>query len=325
MNQSLSQKNIPRFKWQVSYLAKFIIHFVELFLRWIKSDMIFNHGNYHSTIRLQLMQHTDDEQLEGSGFQFDCISEVIFEFYRILDIKANSCIELPPKYKDSKSIINIQNEDNHCFLWCISAHLNPVDNHQYRISNYVKFSRPLNTDDLGFPVKVKDNLNFGKLHNLNSNVFELDTTITPIYKNTNYTEPQVDLLLYENHYCSIPRLHKFINKNPHMKPVCRRCITAFSTNDDLLDHIEKCIKQKPAKIGFSWRAKITFDYFHMKIEILFRVFAYFECFIQRCDCPDKPDMQNKILSKQIPNAVGLFIITPIENKYNYKCGIDCVK
>ena len=39
----------------------------------------------------------------------------ILEIYKVRDIQASSYIELPGKYKDSKSIINIKNTDQFCF------------------------------------------------------------------------------------------------------------------------------------------------------------------------------------------------------------------
>ena len=46
-------------------------------------------------VHTQMMQCVDDEQLEGSGFQFDRITEIIIEFYKTHNIKASSYIELP--------------------------------------------------------------------------------------------------------------------------------------------------------------------------------------------------------------------------------------
>ena len=50
---------------------------------------------------------------------------------------------------------------------------------------------------------IKDIPKFEKQNGLNINVFELDEHICRIYINTNYTKPQSDLLLYNNHYCLI--------------------------------------------------------------------------------------------------------------------------
>ena len=92
--------------------------------------------------------------------------------------------------------------------------------------------------------KVNTQSAFGKL---NINVFKLNgTVLTPIHINKISSQPQIDSMLYKNHYCLITNLHCLINKNSHMKHVCRSCLTAFSSQQVLIDHIDRCqIKNQP--------------------------------------------------------------------------------
>ena len=186
INELLSKNYFPRYKYQLSYLAKFskiVNGEEEVFKRWIKSDLLYNNSTQQE-IHNKLMQKLDDEQLEGSGFQFQEIEEVILEIYKVNDIQASSYIELPGKYKDNKSIINIKNNDQYCFLWCILAQLYPVENHKDRISKYIIHLNKLNLKGLEFPMKVKDIPKFENLNNLNINVFELTgNVLTPIHVN----------------------------------------------------------------------------------------------------------------------------------------------
>ena len=317
----LSQKIFPKFKYQVSYLAKFTKQINNIiFRRWVKSDMFYNFDkiNIHET----LIEKLDDEELEGSGFQFQYIEEAVIDIYKISDIKASSWVELPPNYKNSKSIINIKNEDNLCFLWCILAYLFPVIEHKNRTSNYSMHINKLNLDNLEFPMKVKDIPKFERKNNLNINVFELTNNIlSPIYINNNYNEPQIDLLLYENHYCLITKLHSLLNKDSHMQHVCRRCLTAFISQHVLIDHIERCIYQKPTNIKFSYKDHLKFEDHYMKIPVSIRIYADFECINQY----QNDSNQINILFKQIPIAVGFYLISPSGNQYSSYFGIDCVK
>ena len=77
--------------------------------------MFYNFDNVPN-IHNAVIPGIDDEQLEGSGFQFQEIEEAVIEVYKVNDIKASSWVELPPKYKNTQSIINIKNEDQMCFL-----------------------------------------------------------------------------------------------------------------------------------------------------------------------------------------------------------------
>ena len=311
----------------MSYLAKFskiINGEEEVFKRWIKSDLIYNHTQQdsHNT----LIQKLDDEQLEGSGFVFQEIEEVILEIYKVNDIQASSYIELPPKYKNSQSIINIKNNDQFCFLRCILAYLFPVEDNKNITSSYSKHFDKFNLESLEFPMKVTDIPKFENLNRLNTggqqcciNVFELTgNVLTPIHINTSYDQPRIDLLFYQNHYCLITKLHCLINKDSHMRWVCRRCLTAFSSQPVLIDHMERCINQQPTKITFSWKDQLKFEDYHMKVPVPIRVYADFECINQPQNTPN-------VLFKQIPIAVGYYIISPFESKYYSYFGTDCTK
>ena len=171
INELLDKNYFPRYKYQLSYLAKFskIVlgqSFAEevVFHKWVKSDFNYNHTQdsiraaFHNT----LMQKLDDEQLEGSGFVLNGIVNVILEIYKVNDIQASSRVELPEKYKNNKSIINTKNDDQFCFLGCILAHLCPVEDNKSGTSNYSMHFNKLNLEGLEFLMKVKDIPKFDK-------------------------------------------------------------------------------------------------------------------------------------------------------------------
>ena len=352
INDLLNKNYFPRYKFQLSYLAKFskIVNGEEaVFHKWVKSDFNYNHkqntvgtqDTVRTALHNTLMQKLDDEQLEGSGFVLNGIINVILEVYKVNDIQASSWVELPEKYRNNKSIINIKNDDQFCFLWCILAHLFPVEDHKNRTSNYSIHTNKLILNGLEFPIKIKDIPKFENLNNLNVNVFELTKTVlTPIHTNTNYDQPQIDFLLYQNHYCLITKLHCLINKDSHMKWVCRRCITAFSSEDILNQHIDRCQKQQPTNITFSWKDHLKFEDYHMKVPVPIRVYADFECINESChnhaiaSAVSQPQNTNdreaaqaiasKVLFKQIPIAVGFYIISPFGNNYSSYFGESCV-
>ena len=257
---------------------------------------------------------------------FQEIEEVILEIYKVNDIQASSYIELPPKYKNSQSIINIKNNDQFCFLWCILAYLYAVEDNKNITSSYSKHFDKFNLEGLDFPMKVKDIPKFENLNRLSTGgqqcciiVFELTgNVLTPIHINTNYDQPHIDLLLYQNHYCLITKLHCLINKDSHMKHVCRRCLTAFSSQPVLIDHIDRCQKQKSTKITFSWKDQLKFEDYHMKVPVPIRVYADFECINQPQNTPN-------VLFKQIPIAVGYYVISPFGNYYYSYFETDCTK
>ena len=137
INELLDKNYFLRYKYQLSFLAKFskignVQGFAEevVFQKWVKSDFNYKHMqstfDTNHTIHNTLMQKLDDEQLEGSGFVLNGIVNGISEIYEVNDIQASSYLELPEKYKNDESIVNIKNDDQFCFLWCILVYLYPV-------------------------------------------------------------------------------------------------------------------------------------------------------------------------------------------------------
>ena len=101
-----------------------------------------------------------------------------------------------------------------------------------------------------------------------------------------------------------------------MKHVCRRCFTAFYSNDVLNNHIERCINQQPTNITFSWKNQLKFEDYYMKVRVPIRVYADFECINQ-------PQKDPKVFFKQIPFAVGYYLISTFESKSYSYFGTDC--
>ena len=93
--------------------------------------------------------------------------------FRYHDIRASSYCKLPKCFCSSKTMVNIQKDDNYCSLWPSLAHKYKVENHQERVSHYEKHFHERNQGDIQFPMKVKHIPIIERLNNININVFEL--------------------------------------------------------------------------------------------------------------------------------------------------------
>ena len=193
-----------------------------------------------------------DEFEQGeSGYIFDSIKKLTVKRFKYHDKRASSYCKLPKSFCNSKSMVNIKNKDNYCFLWSILAHKNKIDNHRERVSHYENPFRELDQGDIQFPMKTKDIPTFERLNKLNINVFELsanDKSLSPKYVNKNYYDEQIDLLLYENHYC-ITNLHNFCRNNENYAHLCRRCLNTYGDQTKLEEHMLRSTKQKVCNIS----------------------------------------------------------------------------
>ena len=229
--------------------------------------------------------------------------------FKYHDIRASSYCILPKSFCNSKSIVNIQNNDNYCFQWSILAHKYKVDNHRERVSHYESHFHELNQGDIQFPMKIKDIPTFERLNNLIINVFELsanDKTLSPKYVNKNYYDEQIDLLLYENHYCLITNLHNFCRNNEQYKHLCRRCSNTYGDLTKLEEHMLRCFEQKICNISYMQpNQKIKFSDWYMKIDPPMWIAADFDCM----NIPTNDNDNDNVTDK-------LFVNKPVATGYN---------
>ena len=106
-------------------------------------EIIYRIDNWISEINGWIIEEIQNQYLNVSSY-----SPLIGSTY----------IELPSDLKHSKErLINLQNDDNKCFLWCHIRHLNLVDKNPQRITKEDKeFISKLNYEEVNFPVSKKD-------------------------------------------------------------------------------------------------------------------------------------------------------------------------
>ena len=63
---------------------------------------------------------------EGSGWTIEDILHHYVNIAKYVPLRGNSYLPLPEELRNSKKgLINLNNEDDKCFLWCHVRHLNP--------------------------------------------------------------------------------------------------------------------------------------------------------------------------------------------------------
>ena len=79
-------------------------------------------------------------------------------------MRGSSYILLPDFIMRKKAIINIQNRDNKCFLWCILRYLHPREKNDTRIYDLKLYEDDLNSKSIDYSVKLKDITKFEYLN-----------------------------------------------------------------------------------------------------------------------------------------------------------------
>ena len=121
-------------------------------------------------------------QQSGSNWVFQQIIRLEIHFANWQPLGGSSYIPLPAKIKNKKGVINLKNEDNQCFKWCIVRALNPVEKTSERITRELKDqSKRLDWSGLNFPVDLKQIKIFEKNNpSISINVFGYEGEVYPL-------------------------------------------------------------------------------------------------------------------------------------------------
>ena len=190
-----------------------------------------------------------------------------------------------------KSIINIQNKDNKCFLWFILGYLHPIQKNETRLTDIRKYENDLNFKGIDFPVKLQD---ITKFENQNPNlpginVFSVDDNkkIYPLRLNQKDCQKSSDLFLFSKdettHYSLINNFSRLtrsqITSDTTRKIlICKKCLTHFIKKELFEKHKTYCSQNETVAVKMPTKNTILeFQNHFKKLPIPFVVYADFEC------------------------------------------------
>ena len=287
--------------------------------------------NLESTVPDKLLGKCFGEILEdiisfntkGSGWYFKEVLKLEITTTEYKPNKGSSYIDLPKRIKDKKAIINIENKDNKCFLWCILRYLHPKERDQQRIGDLKKYEDSLNTKGITFPMNIKDITKFEKLNPdvPGINVFSEDNkmSIYPLRMADRDCKNTIDLFLIEkdgkSHYTLIKNFSRLIRSQLTSRTnepiqICKRCFSYY-TKPELLDkHIKYCSNNKTAVVKMpESNTYLHFKNYYKKLPIPFVVYADFECFtkpMSSCS-PNPKDSYNYNYQKHEPSGFCFYV------------------
>ena len=239
----------------------------------------------------EITEKLADYQRNGLGWYF---KEVIsFEIHTVgyKPIKGSSYIPLPDFLFRKKAIINMENKDDKCFLWCVLRYLHPKQWHEERVADLREYENDLNFKGIEFPFKVKD---ITKFENQNPNlprinVFSINDNnkIYPLRLNPKGAKKSIDLFLFskdENqHYSLIESFSRLtrsqITSNCRKIHICKKCLTHFTKKYLFKKHTKYCSKNETVAVKMPTKNTIlNFQNQFKKLPIPFAIYADFECF-----------------------------------------------
>ena len=260
---------------------------------------------------------------EGSGWRFEKVEKLVLHTTRWEPVNAGSYIELPQELKNRKAIINMKNQDDKCFMWCVLRALNPKDNHPERIDNDLKNKvDTLNMEGIQYPVSLRG---IDRFEHLNPEIsitvlgYNEEEKVYPL-KVSKYTGCEHDIVLLlikdgeKSHYCLVKNISALlssqINNNDHKRYFCLNCFNSFKSPDSLDKHKEYCYNNECVKISMPPpNTFLRFKNFRYSEKAPFAIYADFESLIKpmdNCD-PDPNRSYTKKYQKHEPISFCYYI------------------
>ena len=223
-----------------------------------KNAVITHESDISKAIQMQRNQISigiDRFTNNGSGWVIDEITKHYLNVGDYKPLAAKSYIPLPSCIQNRKATINIKNDDDKCFMYCLGRFLdpNPEKKNLERVSQHLKrVCKDLKLYEIKMPVALtKENLSkIEQQFNISVNVYGLhdDNGIYPIQLSRKENVKHMDLLYIENevtnHYVLIKDFDKLnlrIDKGNNKKYFCNYCLQHFTTNEIREEHKKNCI------------------------------------------------------------------------------------
>lgn len=197
----------------------------------------------------KLISKCSEFEMSESGWTIDSVKYLELNINKYNPLRAGSYIPLPPVLRNTKSCLNIRNNDTHCFLWSIAAQIFPTSQNSNRTTAYPHYSKLFNIHNMSFPPSFFDIRQFERNNpTISINVYGIENNkryITgPLYVTSARKLTHVNLLYVtkgdKSHFCLIKDisrlLHRQLSKHKSKLYLCEECFLYYDNEDKLLNH-----------------------------------------------------------------------------------------
>ena len=264
----------------------------------------------------------ENYQQTGSAWYFKEVEKLEIHTVEYNPTKGSSYIPLPDWISNKKAIVNIENKDEKCFLWCILRYLHPRDRDEERLTGLKRYEFSLKTEGITFPMKLKDITKFEKLNPSlpGINVFSVSESkkFYPLRMAERDCLNTIDLFLYEedgvSHYSLIKNFTRLIKTQKTASKngtifICKKCFTHFTKYELLEKHIY-CSNNETVCVNMpKENTMLGFKNYYKQLPIPFVVYADFESFTKPMNTcsPNLKESYNYNYQKHEPSGFCFYI------------------
>ena len=279
-------------------------------------------GELYDIAKERILENMVNFNSNGSNWKVSSILRMDINMINYNPLSASSWIELDKFLIKKKAIINMKNNDNECFKWCVTRALNMKNKDNERIDKeLIEKSKELNWKGIEFPFELNQIAKFEKNNpDISVTVCRFkDKKSIPMNQLKNYgRKHHIDLLLISNeetnHYCLIKNFSRLMNssKSKHhgKKYYCRNCLLGYSSEEALSKHWSYCKEHSCVRVELPKEGTfMKFTNIERSMRVPFVIYADFESYIipiNTCD-PDEEQSFTKQYQKHIPSSFCNYI------------------
>ena len=312
-----------------SHTAEFAFHSNDLKLVLEGTDISELYDEMADEIEEEIQKVNDSE---GSGWTFISVIKLVLHTTKWEPVYGSSYIPLDPYLANKQAIINMKNEDDKCFMWCVLRALYPKNKNAERIDKDLKSKQDIiNMNGICYPVSLKA---IDRFEHLNPNIsisvlgYNKEEKIFPL-RISKYTGCDYDIVLLllkeaekgengeikeKTHYTLVKNksalIASQINSHKGSCHLCLNCFNSFNSPERLEKHKENCYENESVKITMPPpNTYLRFKNFLHSEKAPFAVYADFESLIKpidNCD-PDPNKSYTKKYQKHEPISFSYYI------------------
>ena len=205
----------------------------------------------------EMIENLENFNRGGSNWVFEEVLFLEIHFARWNPLRGCSWIALPPALQKKKALINMKNEDDMCFKWCLARACNPTSIHPERITPQLREqAEELNWEGCKFPMAVnKIKLFESRNPHISVNCFGWNGSVFPLKIVREEKEIHVDLLLlkkeFKSHFVLVKSFSRFLSSQVcrnGQRFFCKRCLNSFPRAESLEKHQALCGEFEATKI-----------------------------------------------------------------------------
>ena len=304
-----------------------------------KTDQLTEKNSITEAMNIQrdrVLTRIDRFTMQGSGWTIHRINSHFLSINQYKPLRGHGYILLPKAINNKKATVNIQNEDDKCFIYCLGRALDsdPEVKNLDRVSKHLKeVCSKLGFDRIETPVNLKNLTKIEDQFEISINIFgHKESEIYPLVltkKRLTYEDykKHVDLLVttkddVQYHYVWIKNFDKLnycISKHKGKKYFCKNCVNPFGSEDLLKKHVPDCMEMNGIQAAKypEEGSKLKFESLRKTIPIPFVIYADLEAIL-----PPVPEVAREVKENEdikVINTVKTQEHTACSHGYKVVC------